>query len=237
MPSRVRILRDSPLPDGVPMLLRIAAGDEVAEREAAASLDRPAQVVRDASVFYIEQLLLYPEADSYRVLGADPKAPTAELRQNMAHLIRWLHPDKNPMEERAVFVNRVNRAWDDLKTPDRREAYDRMLASRSVPKRHGLSPDTSRRPTKTSSTTAADTGHAARHRVAPGATHKKTAVDGQRFARAGKARESRNFAPDLHLSLDVETLITEWPGRPGNSTFTADQNRQLATASDATLKD
>jgi hypothetical protein len=173
MPSRVRILRDSPLPDGVPVLLRIAAGDEVAEREAAASLDRPAQVVRDASVFYIEQLLLYPEADSYRVLGADPKAPTAELRQNMAHLIRWLHPDKNPIDEQAVFVNRVNRAWDDLKTPDRREAYDRLLASRSLPKRHGPPPDKSRRPTKSSATTAGDTGHPARRRVAPGATHKK----------------------------------------------------------------
>lgn len=133
MPSRVRALRDGPLPDGVPVVLRIAAGDEDAERQAMAALDRPAHVVRDASTFYIEQMLLHPDADSYRVLGASRHASSAELRQNMALLIRWLHPDKNPLEERAIFVNRVNRAWDDLKTPERRSAYDLELARRPSP--------------------------------------------------------------------------------------------------------
>ena len=172
MPTRVRVLRDSPLPDGVSLLLRIAAGDEAAEREAAASLDRPAQVVRSASAFYIEQMLLHPEADSYRVLGAGPKAATAELRQNMAHLIRWLHPDHNPTEERTVFVNRVNRAWEDLKTPDRREAYDRQLASRSMAKPRSPSREKNRR-YAASGASRSGSDHAARRGVAPGATHKK----------------------------------------------------------------
>lgn len=173
MPSRVRLLRDNPLPDGVSVLLRIAGGDEAAEREAALSLDRPAQLVRNASVFYIEQLLLYPDADSYRVLGADPKAPAVELRQNMAHLMRWLHPDKNPSQERAVFANKVNRAWDDLKTPDRREAYDRLLASRPSATRHITSMDMTRRPTKTNSAVSGNIAHGARRRAPPGATHQK----------------------------------------------------------------
>lgn len=171
MPSRVRALRDSPLPVGVSVLLRIAAGDESAEREAAASLDRPTQVVRAASAFYVEQMLLYPEADSYRVLGADPKAPTAELRQNMALLIRWLHPDQNPVEERTVYVNRVNRAWDDLKTPDRRQAYDRQLANRSIAKQQSTSKEKSRRHASRG-VHKNGTGNAGRG-GAPGATHKK----------------------------------------------------------------
>jgi DnaJ domain len=148
MPSRVRALRAGPLPEGVPVLLRIVAGDEAAERDAATSLDRPAKVVRDASAFYIEQLLLHSEADSYRVLGARQNASTAELRQNMAILMRWLHPDTNAAEERAVFVNRVNRAWDDLKTPERREAYDRVLSSRTAPVRVVERNSKSRRPTQ-----------------------------------------------------------------------------------------
>ena len=72
MPSRARALREGPLPDGITMLLRIAAGDLDAQREAMDASDRSAQVVKDASGFFIEQMLLFPEADSYRVLGARP---------------------------------------------------------------------------------------------------------------------------------------------------------------------
>ena len=127
MPSRVRVLRESPLPDGVALLLRIAAGDLAAEKEASASLERSVTMVREASAFFIEQMMLHPKADSYRVLGARRDASAAELRQNMALLMRWLHPDANRADTRAVFVNRVNRAWDDLKTPERRRAYDQFL--------------------------------------------------------------------------------------------------------------
>jgi curved DNA-binding protein CbpA len=74
--------------------------------------------------------LFAPESDSYRVLGAREKASTAELRQNMALLLKALHPDIGENKDRAVFAGRVTRAWEDLKTPDRREAYDRERALR-----------------------------------------------------------------------------------------------------------
>lgn len=134
MPSRTRSLRDGPLPEGVTLLLRIAAGDEAAENEAMAISERPRKMVRESAAFFIEQMLLHPEADSYRVLGAKPNAPAAELRQNMALLMRWLHPDSNREETRGVFVNRVNRAWDDLKSVERRQAYDRNLANKPAPR-------------------------------------------------------------------------------------------------------
>jgi DnaJ domain len=174
MPSRIRSLRDGPLPEGVSVLLRIAAGEEEIEREAAMSLDRPAHIVRDASVFFIEQMLLFPEANSYRVLGTDLKAPTPELRQNMALLIRWLHPDKNPTQEQTVFVYRVNRAWDDLKTPDRRQAYDRWLVDRPAAKSKPLGPsrDKHQRHPKTRDSATAPSGTTRRGTV-PGATHMK----------------------------------------------------------------
>ena len=134
MPSRVPLLRNAPLPDGVTLLLRIAAGDAAAEQEALALSRRPVETVRAASAFFIEQMLLHPRADSYRVLGAGPTASTSQLRQHMALLIRWLHPDTNAAEMRVVFISRVNRAWDDLKTPERRSAYDRRLAERLDPR-------------------------------------------------------------------------------------------------------
>jgi hypothetical protein len=126
MPSRVRFVRGAPLPVGVPELLRIAAGDEEAIREATEVAGRSRDVVHEAVAFFIEQILLSPDADSYRVLGANQEATSAELRRNMALLLRWLHPDLGSHAGRAVFATRVTLAWNDLKTSDRRGAYDRL---------------------------------------------------------------------------------------------------------------
>jgi hypothetical protein len=124
-PSQVRSVRSAPLPDDVLILVRIAAGDEEATREAAEAAGRPRDVIREAAAFFIEQVLLHPGADSYRVLGARPEAPYGELRRNMALLLKWLHPDSDRQGQRVVFATRVTRAWNDLKTQERRAAYDR----------------------------------------------------------------------------------------------------------------
>jgi DnaJ domain len=130
IPSRVRIARSEPLPAGVHMLLRIAAGAEAAEESAAiASTGRSRDVIQRAAGFFIEQILLCPNSDSYRVLGATCEATNAELRRNMALLMRWLHPDLDPEGRRSMFASRVTRAWNDLKTPERRATYDREKPS------------------------------------------------------------------------------------------------------------
>jgi hypothetical protein len=139
MPSRVRLVRAAPLPAGVLNLLRIAVGDEEAIREATELAGRSRDAVREAVAFFIEQILLSPDADSYRVLGASPEATSAELRRNMALLLRWLHPDLDPCAGRSVFATRVTLAWNDLKTLDRRAAYDQLrqisLAKKSSKRR------------------------------------------------------------------------------------------------------
>ena len=124
VPSRVRVLRANPLPQGVPFLLRIATGDREALEDAVKLADRSEDIVQEAAAFFIEQILLCPEADSYRLLGATPDATSSELRRNMALLIKWLHPDMDRPGEQSVYVHRVTMAWDDLKTQERRAAYD-----------------------------------------------------------------------------------------------------------------
>jgi hypothetical protein len=114
------------LPVGVLDLLRIAAGDEEAIGEATEIAGQSRDVVREAVAFFIEQILLSPDADSYRVLGANPEATSTELRRNMALLLRWLHPDLDPYTGRSVFATRVTLAWNDLKTCERRAAYDQL---------------------------------------------------------------------------------------------------------------
>jgi hypothetical protein len=127
VPSRVRLLRSEPLPDGVLTVLRIAVGDGEAVRLAVDITGRSKEVVRRAAAFFIEQILFATNADSYRVLGADSQANISELRRNVALLLRWLHPDLDNAGERSVFVNRVTEAWNNLKTPERRAAYDNHL--------------------------------------------------------------------------------------------------------------
>ena len=133
-PSQVRRMRSAPLPDGVVMLLRIAADDEEAICQESEWTGQSRATVSEAAAFFIEQILLYPGADSYRVLGANQGASNAELRHNMTLLLRWLHPDLNRQDGRSVFVGRVTRAWNDLKTQERRAAYDRKQQAALVDK-------------------------------------------------------------------------------------------------------
>jgi hypothetical protein len=126
-PSQARGTRKAPLPPDLVLLLRIAAGEEDTIGEAVRVSGRPIRVVRDAAGFFIEQVMLFPEADSYRVLGASPTAENFELRRNMALLLRFLHPDIDQKGERSIFAARVTKAWSDLKTPERRAAYDLQL--------------------------------------------------------------------------------------------------------------
>jgi len=108
-----------------------AAGDDAAEREAADATVRSRDVVRRAAAFFIEQILFAPDTDSYRVLGSAPQANASELRGNAALLLKWLHPDREPHGERSIFVSRVTEAWNNLKTPARRAAYDELRRSSS----------------------------------------------------------------------------------------------------------
>src|SRR6188768_949068 len=88
-PSQVRTVRSAPLPDDLLLLLRIVSGDDEAMNQAAESEGRARDVIRNAATFFIEQVMLHPSADSYRVLGAGPNATFGELRRNMALLLRW----------------------------------------------------------------------------------------------------------------------------------------------------
>jgi len=127
-PSQVHRIRSAPVPNGIALIFCILSGDEKVTNEAVQAVGRSRETVRMAAAFFVEQILLFPEADSYRVLGARPGANGHKLRRNMALLLRWLHPDLDRQQERSVFAARVTRAWDDLKTQERRAAYDRKQA-------------------------------------------------------------------------------------------------------------
>jgi hypothetical protein len=127
LPSLGRSLKSEPLPPGIELLLRVAAGDESVTAEAVKHLSRSSDTVKRACAFYIEQILLCPTSNNYRVLGTEPHCTAAELRANMGQLLKWVHPDASVLPDRAQLALRVTEAWNSLKTPERRALYDSQL--------------------------------------------------------------------------------------------------------------
>ena len=119
-------LRMREVPADVLHVIRIAAGDERAAEEAASMTGIGALELREAAMLYLQQVLFCEDADSYRTLGLAPDADAARLKEHHRWLIHWLHPDRDGGDGRSVFAERVNRAWNDLRTQDRRQLYDRQ---------------------------------------------------------------------------------------------------------------
>lgn len=132
LPSEIRAARNRPIPAGIPLLLAIAAGERDAIDKGVALLDRAEEQLVASARFFVEQILLAPESSSYRVLGVAPDAPAADLRRNVALYLKYLHPDRDLSGDRTALALRVTGAWEDLKTPDRRAAYDRVLIERDA---------------------------------------------------------------------------------------------------------
>jgi hypothetical protein len=128
-PRRPRPSAEQRLPEGMSLLLRLAAGEEEASQAAKAESGEPVETVREAAIFYLQQVCFASGGSSYRVLGVDPDAGEERIREHYRWLARWLHPDRNPDEWEVVFSERVGQAWQDLRTAERRQRYDSSLLS------------------------------------------------------------------------------------------------------------
>lgn len=132
-PGLVAEFRERALPGDIGQVIRIAAGEGAATEAAVEATGIAAEALAEACVFFLQQMLFAPGADSYRVLGARPDDPQDRLREHYRWLMKWLHPDRNPDGWEAVYAERVTTAWQDLKTPDRRAEYDERAPSVSLP--------------------------------------------------------------------------------------------------------
>ena len=125
--SRMRRYRGVELTWDLNFLLLLICGDSDAEAQALEMSSRPRETVRKAAEFFVEQVLFAGDADAYQTLGSHRQASSQELRRNMALILRWLHPDLNSKAEAANYSARVTAAWNQVKTPDLRRAYDLTL--------------------------------------------------------------------------------------------------------------
>jgi DnaJ domain len=127
-PVRAPLLAARALPQQILEVIRVAGGDGSALAEAQRSTGLGEAELGEAAVLLLHHLLFFDAADHYRVLGVDAHADDALIKQHYRALMRWLHPDRAPDNLHSVFAERVNRAWNALRTPQRRDDYDSLRA-------------------------------------------------------------------------------------------------------------
>ena len=120
---------------GIERLLGIAGGslpDDLAS--VARRFGQPEAHVREAARFYAREVLFFPQADAYRVLGVEADATPAQIKVHHRLLQHWLHPDRLQGEDDEIFATRVNAAWSQLRSVERRRAV-RSASAFSVRRR------------------------------------------------------------------------------------------------------
>lgn len=129
---RTPLLRQSfsarPLPDDTAQLVQMASGSSVLVAEAAQRTGETESTVLEAARFYLQEVMFFQGADAYRVLGVARDADDQRIKSNYRLLQRWLHPDRDDGDGMSVHAARVNQAWAELRSPERRSAYDARLS-------------------------------------------------------------------------------------------------------------
>src|SRR5262245_41069582 len=110
MPALAHSIEKPPLPTDIFEVMRIATGSPAVCQLASQSTGQPAAVLIEAERFYLQQVLLRPDSDSYRVLGIPPGASRELARRHMRCLLQWLHPDVN-RDWDSAYAERVLKAW------------------------------------------------------------------------------------------------------------------------------
>jgi hypothetical protein len=129
-PAFVSAMARSPLPSDVLDVIRVAAGSPEACRAAALATGQPESTLVEAARFYVQQILLRPDADCYRVLGLRPEDSRESARVHMRWLMEWLHPDHNQSWD-AVYAKRIIKAWREVSTKLDTTANSYLTAERA----------------------------------------------------------------------------------------------------------
>jgi curved DNA-binding protein CbpA len=70
-----------------------------------------------------------PDPDLYKVLQVDPEADPDVIQAAYRRLAQKFHPDLTSAPEAVARMVLINRAWETLRDPDARSAYDRLRAA------------------------------------------------------------------------------------------------------------
>ncbi len=123
-PAGVNAARAARFSKDVTAVLRLVAEDAATTQQMMVATGASAAELREAAEFYLLQVCFMPGIDSFRVLAANRDDVTTHIRDHYRLLVRWLHPDRNSDPWQTVFLDRVNRAWRDLRGSEERAEYE-----------------------------------------------------------------------------------------------------------------
>lgn len=113
------------------ILFPLAAGRQPLLDDYAAQCKASAAELQAAARFFVEQLIVLPQATHYQVLGVDRDASTQSIKANHQCLMLLFHPDKAPDADgwSGDFIEKINSAYSVLRDPAARRRYDKSLYS------------------------------------------------------------------------------------------------------------
>lgn len=120
--------RATALPAGIGELIRLAGARDSELEAVAADYQADARELGESARFFLQQVLLAPGADHYRVLGVERDADDSVIRSQHRLLMRLLHPDRHVGQAECwtdVYATRVNQAYNVLRHAQSRANYDR----------------------------------------------------------------------------------------------------------------
>lgn len=128
-PLRYPELQRVELPEGMDVLLRIAAGSPGSAEPFVQSTGAAVDDLRKAAEFFVQQTLFCRGASHYRVLGLHPGADPTQVREHYRLLMKLFHPDRAKVVDSWVdsYARRVNEAYNVLRRPESRRVYDTAL--------------------------------------------------------------------------------------------------------------
>lgn len=108
--------RLEPLPADIGQLLALVGGEPRRLEQAAAGLGTGPEDLLQAARFYVQEILLFADADDRRLLGlADGDGPET-IRSHYRYLQSWLHPDRGGASRaETIHAARINAAWNRLR--------------------------------------------------------------------------------------------------------------------------
>jgi hypothetical protein len=118
-PVQARSHAKRQLPRDMLSVIKIAAGDEATVSQWAQSCDETPDVIRQAAVFYLQQIISQSGSDNFRMLGLLPSASMEDIRLHKRWLLKWLHPDLNPSKWQAALFYRISAVAETIVQSDR----------------------------------------------------------------------------------------------------------------------
>jgi hypothetical protein len=94
-PLKARELEKTELPRGISVVLRIAAEGQAQAGSAAEAMGTTVEELYQACLFYLQTIMLHPNAGDARLLGLSEPVDPHALRDHKRLILKWLHPDRN----------------------------------------------------------------------------------------------------------------------------------------------